>query len=134
MHNDSSTDAPVSSVTLDIITLHDPMTGLPCTVLRAAYEHSLRTGEPIILRLVPHIEAGRTRPPQRNEDDGIIAEIIDDNPGLTRPEVEEHAAKHYRRLGAGTFARRMAKGMPLTVEGYHSVGKGKATRYFPPSN
>lgn len=134
MPHDSSTDAPASSVTLETITISDPMTGLPCTVLRAAYEHSLRSGEPIIIRLLPHLERGRTRPPERNEDDEIIGEIIADNPGLTRIEIEEHAAKHYRRLGAGTFTRRMAKGMPLAVEGYHSIGRGKATRYFPPAN
>lgn len=133
MSTDSSTDA-TRLATIPTITLHDPMTGLPCQVLRPAYEHALKTGQPIVIRLMPHMDEGVKPPPAEHEDDEVIAEIIDDNPGLLRSEIEDIAKRQYRPLGAGAVKRRMADGMPLRLAGYHTAGKGRATRYFPPSN
>jgi hypothetical protein len=72
------------------------------------------------------------KPTTLNDDDQIIAQVIDDHPGCTRAEIERIAAETLTALGTGCVKRRMSEGMPLRQRGYHTRGQKRGTSYWPP--
>ena len=128
MHNDSATDG-LQPATIDTVVLHDPMTGLPVTVLRPAYEHACRTRRPLVISLEPWHEQSPVGTAKLTPTDEIIAELIDDSPGITKAEIERLAQDRYDFIiGTDGVKNRMRSGMPLRIKGYHFDKGG----YYPP--
>lgn len=126
MSQHHSTDAS-NQVSIAVVTLRDPMTGLPCQVLRPAYEHAKKHGRPIVITLYPdNIEPSTIK---LSEMDEVIAEIITDNPGCLRADIEHIAASRYgTTIGTDGVKNRMRNDMPLRNLGYYVEHR----RYYPP--
>jgi len=132
MRTNNSKDAP-GVAKIPFVLVPDPNTGLMCQILKPAYEHALRTGGEIVIRIDPNAyEASRAEsdPAPMTETDEIIAEIIDLNPGCVKDDIYRLAESRYSTpLGTDGLKNRMRKGYPLPSRGYHV----KQNRYFPPT-
>lgn len=117
-----------NSARIPVVTLKDPRTGLPVQVLKPEYESALRRKQPITITIYPE-DALPDTSDRMSEEDEIIAEIIDTNPGCDRADIYRLAEANYGLiLGTDGLKNRMRRGQPLPSKGYHS----KNRRYYPP--
>ena len=127
MNPNDTKDVP-EKVHISVVTLRDPATGLPCQVLKPAFDSALRRNEPIVITLYPE-DSVPAKPGPMNEDDEVLAEIITTNPGIGRKDIIRLAESNYNVIITdGTFVDRLRAGSPLKSRGYYSDSKG----WYPP--
>lgn len=118
-----------TSTTISVVTLKDPRTGLPVQVLKPEYELALRRKQPIVITIYPE-DAIPDTSERMSEEDEVIAEIIDLNPGCDKDDIYRLAEANYNVvLGTDGLKNRMRRGRPLPSCGYHV----KNRCYYPPS-